>query len=151
MIGLEFFKNHCLSSAGFGVVIRNHLGLVLASMTNMDTLPPSIDMAECMAAARVFRFASDCGFSSVILEGDSKIVFKALSCDNVFLSLFSNLVDEIKSLAKNLRIVTFSHTHTQSNSITHNLTKRTRHVSGLQLWMENVSPHLIFVILADFG
>ena len=64
-------------------------------MKNMDTLPPSIDTVECMAAVRVLHFASDCGFSSVILEGDYEIVFKALSCDNVSLSLFSNLVDEI--------------------------------------------------------
>ena len=74
------------------------MGLVLASMTNMVTLPPLIDAVECLAIVRALRFSSDCGFSSVILEGDSKIVYKALSCEDVSLSLFGHLLDEIKSL-----------------------------------------------------
>ena len=66
-----------LQKAGIGVAIRNHVGLVLAYMTDMVTLPPSIDTVECLAAVRALHFASDCGFSFVILEGDSKIVYSS--------------------------------------------------------------------------
>ena len=97
-----------LQKAGIGVAICNHVGLVLASMTDMITLPPSVDTVECLAAVRARHFASDYGFSSVILEGDSKIVYKVLSCEDVSLSLFGHLLDEIKSLVETFKIVNFT-------------------------------------------
>lgn len=47
-----------LKKASFRAVIRNHLDLILASMTNMNTLPPLTDTVECMVAVRAFRFAT---------------------------------------------------------------------------------------------
>lgn len=84
------------------------MGLVLVSMTDMVTLPPSINTVECLAAVRALHFASDNGFSSVILEGDSKIVYKVLSCEDVSLSLFGHLLDEIKSHVETFKIVNFT-------------------------------------------
>lgn len=45
-------------------------------------------------------FANDCGFSSIVLEGDYEIVHKALNCVEVSLSSFGHLVDEVKTLAR---------------------------------------------------
>ena len=39
----------------------------------------------------------------------------------------------------------FSHTRRLDNSVTHNLTKHTRHVRGLEMLMKNVSSHLLSV------
>lgn len=49
-----------LKKASFRAVIRNHLDLILASMTNMNTLPPLTDTVECMVAVRALRFATTC-------------------------------------------------------------------------------------------
>ena len=97
-----------LQKAGIGVAIHNHVGLVRASMTDMVTLPPLIDTVECLVAVKALHFANDCGFSSMILEGDSKIVYKVINCEDVALSLFGHLLDEIKSLVKTFKIVNFT-------------------------------------------
>ena len=97
-----------LQKAGIGVAIRNHVGLVLDSMTDIVTLPPSINTVECLAAVRALHFANDCGFSFVILEGDSKIMYEVLSCEDVSLTLFGHLLDKIKSLVNTFKIVNFT-------------------------------------------
>lgn len=80
---------------------------------------------ECLAIARALRFASECGFCSIILEGDFETVHKALSCEDVSLS--------------------------SCNFVTHRKPfKRVKHVSDLSVWMEYILLHLLSVTLADF-
>ena len=54
------------------------MGPVLASM--VYKVPPlsSIEAVESLVAVHAFRLASDCGFPSIILEGDLEIVNNAL-------------------------------------------------------------------------
>ena len=58
--------------AGVGVVIRNYLGQIMASMTEKCNLPTLVDEVKAMAAVRAIVFAQELGFSSIILEGDSE-------------------------------------------------------------------------------
>ena len=44
----------------------------------------------------------------------------------------------------------FSHTRRLGNSVTHNLAKHARHVKGLEMWMEDVSSHLLYVLSIDY-
>lgn len=60
--------------AGLGVVIQNHQGQVLASLSENIMLPPSIEDVEALAAVRAVSFAAGLGFSSIIIEGDSEVV-----------------------------------------------------------------------------
>ena len=64
--------------AGLGVVIRNHQGQVIASFFENVALPPSIMDVEAIATVRAVSFAAELGVSSIIIEGDSKVVIKAM-------------------------------------------------------------------------
>ena len=57
--------------AGLGVVIRNHDGLVMASLSEVVPLPATIIEVETLAARRVVEFALELGFENIVLEGDS--------------------------------------------------------------------------------
>ena len=57
-------------------MIRNSSGQVLASISEQVPLPHTSDIVEALAAARAISFALELGFSSFILEGDSKVVIK---------------------------------------------------------------------------
>ena len=70
---------------GVWVVIINHLGLLLTSMSDKFALP-SLDIVECMVVVRALRFVGDCGFSSTVLEGDHEAMTKALRCEDELFS-----------------------------------------------------------------
>lgn len=65
------------SKARLGVVIRNDAGLVMASLSQLIPLPSTVIEVEVMAARRVVELALECGFESIILEGDSEVLYKA--------------------------------------------------------------------------
>jgi len=136
---------------GVRVIIQNHLGLVLASMSKKMSLPSSVEAVEFLVAVHALQLASDCGFSFVILEGDSEIVDSLLRCEEVSFTSFGHLIVKAKTLAKTFYEIIFAHTHRQCNSIAHNLPRHARHVSGFIVWMEGVPPHLNFVTLANIG
>ena len=45
----------------------------------------------------------------------------------------------------------FSHIRKQGNCVAHNFGRHARHVSDLLVRMEDVSPHINSILLADFG
>ena len=49
-----------------------------------------------MAAVAALRFASELGFSQVVLECDSQVLMETLINDNVFLSSDGLLIDYIR-------------------------------------------------------
>ena len=65
------------NEVGVRVVIINHLGLLLASLSDKFALPSSLDTVECMVVVRALRFVGDCGFSSTVLEGDHEAMTKS--------------------------------------------------------------------------
>lgn len=125
-----------LGEVGVWVVIRNHLGLVLTSMSKKMALPSLVEVVECLVAVHALRLASDCGFSFVILEDDSKIVDNILRCEEVSFTSFGHLIVEPKTLAETFYEIIFSHTHA-------------KHVSNFIVWVEDVPSHLNSVTLAN--
>lgn len=66
------------NKAGLGVVIRNDAGLVMVSLSQQIPLPSTVIEVEVMAARRAIELALECGFQSIILEGDYEVLYKAL-------------------------------------------------------------------------
>jgi len=99
---------------------------------------------ECLAVVRALQFASECGFCSIILEGDFETVHKALICEDVSLSSFGYFVDDVK-----IHAVIFFHIRRKGNFVTHSkLARHVRYVSDLLVWMEDISSHLLFAVAA---
>ena len=47
--------------------------------------------------------------------------------------------------------IRFSHVSRMGNMVAHNLAQHARHVKGFSIWTEDVPPHLIHVLYADYG
>ena len=137
--------------AGLGVVIQNHQGQVLASLSENIALPSSTDDVEALATVRAVSFAVELGFSSIIIEGDSKVVIKALKNEKESLATFGHLIFAARPTIDAFCNLSFSHTHRQVNIIAHNLIRHAKHVSGYLVWMEDVPPQLQNVLQADFS
>ncbi|KAL0010846.1 hypothetical protein SO802_005954 [Lithocarpus litseifolius] len=59
------------ASSGFGVVIRNFRGEVMAAMTAKGPAVQCSEEAELLACRKAMEFAIDAGFTVLIVEGDS--------------------------------------------------------------------------------
>ena len=83
-----------------------------------------------MAAVRALAFGQDIGSSSIILEGDSEVVMKALESYDDSLASFGLLTEDTKLIAESFHLAYFSHTHKQGNSVAYNFFRQARYVSG---------------------
>ena len=62
---------------------------------------------------------------------------------------FVLLIKEAQDLAVLLNHVKFQHVGRDGNSVTHNLAKHARPVTGFSLWMEDVPSHCFEIYQAD--
>ena len=109
--------------AGLGVVIRNDSGLVIAVLSKKIHIPCSVELVELQAVRKAVHFAAELGFHQVCLEGNSKIVFKALSLATPHPSLHDHFVKDIQSILNSFRAHSFSHIIRQGNFVAHALTR----------------------------
>lgn len=112
------------NNAGFGVVIRNSEGVVMASLSQLVPLPSTVIEVEVLAARPAMELIIELGFDHVILEGYSEILIKALKNGGSELTQFGHLVNDIHFLASKISGFQFSHVHRQGNQIAHSLARR---------------------------
>ena len=86
------------------------MGLVMVAITQPIPLPTSVEIVEVLAAWGALCFAKDLDFNKVILEGDSKIIIKALNRGGLSSSCFGLIVKDIKMMSSSFGNVLFSHT-----------------------------------------
>ena len=126
-----------LDEAGTGVVVRNEMGEVMSSLAEKIFMPSSVGALEAMATRRAIIFAMELGFHRCIIEGDSKIVFKALTRDFSDRSSFGHTVKDCKFIIGSLQTCSFSHVRRQGNAVAHALVRRAKKSSPLYVQMES--------------
>ena len=67
-------------------------------------------------------------------------MFKANSYS---LASFGLLSQDVKCFANLFHCIRFSHVCREGNSVAHNLVRHARHVTGFQVWMEDIPLHTI--------
>ena len=96
-----------LDRSGFGAVIRNDKGEVMAAKG------PYVfcnEEAEFLTCRKTIEFAMDAGFSKFIIEGDNSPVMHAISSPNVDRSLIGNVVGDIQQMIRGLHWVSIDFT-----------------------------------------
>ena len=68
-----------LNRSGFGAIIRNEKGEVMAAMAAKGPDVSSSKEAGLVACWKSIEFAVDAGFSELVIEGDNSSVMKAIS------------------------------------------------------------------------
>ena len=132
-------------------MICDSVGGVLTSLTENIPLPQTMANVEAVAARRAIMLARDLNLTSIILEGDSKIITRAIQAEEQSLASYGNLIEEIRKYANSFLNVRISHVKRKGNSVVHSLARHARHVSGLVVWMEEVPSHILPVLLAEAG
>ena len=133
-------------AAGFGVVVRNELGQVMASLAEKLAMLPTVEILEAMATRRAMIFMEELGLCRATFEGDSETIVKALAGDCLDRSCIGHIIKDCKSLMGCFQTCSFSHVRRQSNGVTRALARRARKSSPLSIWMESVPPNISYLV-----
>ena len=139
------------NEVGHRAIVRDNEGRVLASLAKKIPLPQSVVDVEVTAAQRALILAKELQFNSIVLEGDSAIITRALQAEELSLASFGNIIVEAQSYAKTFHSFKVNHINQRGKSVAHKLARHVRHISGLVVWMEEIPPHLISILLAYHG
>ena len=142
------FSTH--SSAGLGVIIRDHAGLVLAALSQSIPLPTLVETVEVMAGRRALLFAKELGFERVLVEGDSEGVIKAIKEKSLLSSGWGHLLKDIHALSLSFSCISFLHVKRLGNRVAHSLARRS-FCNPLLVWMEELPPDSVDVYNQDLG
>lgn len=135
----EIFREN--NSSGFGAVIWNEQGEVMAAMAAKGPSVTCSEEAEPMAYRKAMEFAVDVGFSELVVGGDNVNVMRAVSSSNMNLSILGNVIADIQCLLCGLRRVSISCIKTGGNKVPRMLEKHARNLEEDMYWME-VAPQI---------
>ena len=88
------------NSVGIGVVVRDHLGCVIATLSQQVNSIHSVDIAEALAARQAVVLARELSLFNMIFEGDCLRVIQALQCSGRCKTLFGHIIEEDESWMK---------------------------------------------------
>ncbi|GMP71913.1 hypothetical protein CsSME_00030148 [Camellia sinensis var. sinensis] len=138
--------------SGLGVIARNSLGQVMASLSEQVGLILDVDFVEEKAALRAVRFAHNLGLADVYLDGDSLTVVDALmaaNCTNFELAGFGPLIMEARQILTSFHSFMVSHVRRTGNVVAHRLARLAISSSGLRVWMEEVPTSVASAVHLD--
>ncbi|KAK9987891.1 hypothetical protein SO802_028130 [Lithocarpus litseifolius] len=125
-------------SSGFGAVIRNNQGEVMAAMATKGPPVSCSEEAETMACRKALEFAVDAGFHELIVEGDNITVMRAVSSSTRNFSMLGTVIADIHCLLCGLRGISISCVHRDGNRVAHVLAKFAKGIDEDMYWIEEV-------------
>ena len=128
-----FFDQHC---SGFGAIIRNSLGEVMAGMSVKGPYVNSSEKAKVLACRRVVEFSREVGFSWVIIEGDCLNVMRALSISTENSSLLGHIYEDIKFHLRGMQVLSINWVKNGGNMVAHTLAKHARNLINDLYWIK---------------
>ena len=90
------------SSSGFGAIIRNRMGEVMAGLSARGSYVASSEEGEVLACQKALEFAINARFTEIVLEGDNAKVMKLLMSPRVNRSRLGHNYEDIRTLASGL-------------------------------------------------
>ncbi|KAK9988413.1 hypothetical protein SO802_028652 [Lithocarpus litseifolius] len=96
------------ASSGFGAVIRNFRGEVMAAMTAKGPAVQCSEEAELLACRKVMEFAIDAGFTVLIVEGDSVNAMRSIISVKENQSALGHVIGDIRHLMGALEWISVS-------------------------------------------
>ncbi|KAK9993463.1 hypothetical protein SO802_023166 [Lithocarpus litseifolius] len=130
-----------LGRTGYGAIVRNEKGEVMAAMTASGPDVHTSDEAELLAYRRAIKFAVDAGFSRLVIKGDNSNAIQAISSSEENTSLYGNVVEDIRHLIRGLLWSDICCIRRGENRVAHALAQHARHALDEDLyWVEDLPP-----------
>ena len=121
--------------SGFGAVIRNNMGEVMAALSAKGPPVANSEEAEILACQKALEFAVEAGFQDVV-EGDNVTIMNGLTIVKPGNSLLGNIYEDARRLAMRFRSVSASCVRRSANGVAHSLARFARQLSEDYVWLE---------------
>ena len=121
--------------AGISVVVQDWRGEFVGALSSSMLLTHSVVEMEALACRKAIEFAAEIGLQRVIFEGDSAMVINALNQNNVGLSSYSVVIEDIRSLALVFESCVFAHTSRVCNSVADAIAKKAKAFRSALVWL----------------
>ncbi|XP_023873343.1 uncharacterized protein LOC111985934 [Quercus suber] len=141
------FSDTC--SSGFGAVIRNNRGEVMAAMSAKGLAVLDSEEVEVLACRRALEFAVDAGFEGLMVKGDNSTIIRCILSLRVLRSRLGNIYANIRVLAASSRCKSFSFVKCEANSVAHSLAKYAKSIVEDIFWMEETPTPAIEAVYLD--
>lgn len=134
---------------GFGVIVRDHDGMVCAALSKTMEVCPDPTTAEAMGALCAVEFCRDLGLQDMIREGDLKPVVQALKDNGPPWCKYGQVICDIHAVSTGFRSWTVEHVSREANHATHGLAKLA--VQGFieKLWMEEIPYYIQDIVILE--
>ncbi|XP_075645131.1 uncharacterized protein LOC142616133 [Castanea sativa] len=129
-----------LNSSGFGAIIQNEKGEVMAAMAAKGPGVFCSEKTELRACRKFIEFVVDADFFKLVIEGDNSSVMKVISAMQDDHSMLGNVIGDIHHLIRNLQWVRIECIKRGGNWVAHELAQFARNISHDLFWMEDVPP-----------
>ena len=121
------------ASSGFGAVIRNYTGEVMAAMTVKGPAVQGSDMAELLACHKALEFAIDASFTVLAVEGDSVNATRWIALGTENQPAIGHVVGDIRHLVGALEWTSVSCTKRNGNKVAHVLARYVQNVKYVNI------------------
>ncbi|XP_065629271.1 uncharacterized protein LOC136067407 [Quercus suber] len=136
------------NEAGIKVVIRNHRGEIISSLSLRIPLPPTVVEVEALACRRVVLFVKELCLHEVFFEGDLQIVINALVDGRAEQSIYGHIIVDILHEAAQLSFSEFMYVNRNSNRVVDAMAKKAKTVLEFQVWLEDIPEEFVPLVLA---
>ena len=138
-----------LNCSGFGAIIRNAAGEVMAGMSVKGPYVNNSEEAEVLACQKAIEFSIKAGFSELMIEGDNANVIRAISSPLANKSLLGHVYEDIRSYFGGLHSASISWVRRGGNMIAHLLAQYARNISDEMYWLEDSPPPAVAALDQD--
>lgn len=105
--------------------------------------------AEMLACRKAMEFATNTGFSKLVVEGDNVNVMTAISSSMPNRSLLGNVIEDIQYLIQGLRWVNISCTKRGGNKVAYALAQHSKNINNDMYWIEDTPPPAMEALFHD--
>ena len=112
-----------LNCSGFGAIIPNEEGEVMAGMSVKGPFVHNSAKAKALVCRRAVEFSIEASFSRLVIEGDNALVMNAISCSVENNSLLGHIFEDIQNLICGLQYASISCIKMGSNMVAHSLAR----------------------------
>ena len=139
------------NKSGIGIVVRDCHGEVIASLIQqLDQAYQPVEV-EAMAASKAVEFGSELGLHGAIIEGDSEVVVKALTCKEFILAPYAHLINDVALFSGLYSQLSYSHVKRDDNKVAHSLTRLLLTSPMCTVWMEDVPSCTLSFVQVDLA
>ncbi|KAM6547197.1 hypothetical protein CsatB_018873 [Cannabis sativa] len=137
------------SKHGFGCVVRNADGILIAAFAGVKPGRVSPELAEIMGIMEALSWLKNHSYTQAIVETDSLVCAEAIRSAEVFVSSFGSVVEDCKKIFKSLFNVSLLFVKRSANCVAHFVARHSISLAERMFSINSVPMELMSILTSD--